>query len=165
MQRTKVDAALEAAAETHADDPDRAEVLNRARRFKASWIELAEALTDVRRHSHWKRWGFASLEEYAKENGMTLEEFAAAWQSKAKLEVERALLVQAVFGQEKMEIDNRELNLELLAMAQEYSMSPEDLVEELRKNNALDELHFRTLTRKVGDFLLSNAEVRIQEGK
>ena len=94
---------------------------------------------------------------------MTLEEFAMAWQSKAKLEVERALLVQAVFGQEKMEIDNRELNLELLAMAQEYSTSPEDLVEELRKNNALDELHFRTLTRKVGDFLLSNAEVRIQE--
>jgi hypothetical protein len=66
MQRTKVDASLEATAEQFADDPDRVEVIHRARRFKASWIELAEALTDVRRHGHWKRWGFASLDEYAK---------------------------------------------------------------------------------------------------
>jgi hypothetical protein len=66
MQRTKVDAALEATAEQFADDPERVELIHRARRFKASWIELAEGLTDVRRHNHWKRWGFASLEEYAK---------------------------------------------------------------------------------------------------
>ncbi len=66
MQRTKVDAALEAAADEHADDPERAELLHRARRFKASWLELAEGLTDARRHGHWKRWGFDSFEEYAK---------------------------------------------------------------------------------------------------
>jgi hypothetical protein len=45
MPRTKVDATLEALAEQHADDPERVELLHRARRFKASWIELAEALT------------------------------------------------------------------------------------------------------------------------
>jgi hypothetical protein len=66
MQRTKVDATLEALAQEHEDDPERAELLHRARRFKASWIELAEGLTSARRHGHWKRWGFASLEEYAK---------------------------------------------------------------------------------------------------
>jgi hypothetical protein len=66
MQRTKVDAALEALEGEHADDPERAELLHRARRFKASWLELAEALTDARRHGHWKRWGFGSFEEYAK---------------------------------------------------------------------------------------------------
>ena len=66
MQRTKVDLALEALAQEHDDDPERAELLHRARRFKASWIELAEGLTNARRHGHWKRWGFASLEEYAK---------------------------------------------------------------------------------------------------
>jgi hypothetical protein len=66
MQRTKVDAALESLAQEHGDDPERAELLNRARRFKASWIELAEGLTEARRHGHWKRWGFNSLEEYAK---------------------------------------------------------------------------------------------------
>ena len=66
MQRTKVDAALEALAEEHADDPERARLLERARRFKASWLELAEALTDARRHGQWKRWGFDSFEDYAK---------------------------------------------------------------------------------------------------
>ncbi len=66
MQRTKVDAALESLAQEHEDDPERAELLHRARRFKASWIELAEALTNVRRHGQWKRWGFDSLEAYAK---------------------------------------------------------------------------------------------------
>ena len=66
MNRTKTDAELEAAAEEHADDPERAELLHRARRFKASWIELAEGLTNARKHGHWKRWGYASFEEYAK---------------------------------------------------------------------------------------------------
>jgi len=64
--QTKIDAALEAAAEEHADDPERAELIQRARRFKASWIELAEALTEVRRHGHWKRWGHETFEAYAR---------------------------------------------------------------------------------------------------
>jgi hypothetical protein len=64
--RTKTDAALEAAEREHADDPERAELLHRARRFKASWLELAEALTNARKRGQWKSWGFASFEEYAK---------------------------------------------------------------------------------------------------
>jgi hypothetical protein len=64
--RTKIDAALEASAEEHSDDPERAELIQRARRFKASWIELAEALSEVRRHGQWKRWGHDSFEAYAK---------------------------------------------------------------------------------------------------
>src|SRR5580704_11883624 len=66
MQRTKTDAALEQAEQAHADDPERAELLKRARRFKASWIELAEALTAARKHASWQRWGYDSLEAYAK---------------------------------------------------------------------------------------------------
>jgi hypothetical protein len=66
MIRTKTEAAMAAAEQAHEDDPERAEVLHRARRFKTSWIELAEALTEVRRNAHWKRWGHASFEAYAK---------------------------------------------------------------------------------------------------
>ncbi len=66
MHRTKTDAELAAAEAQHADDPERAEILHRARRFKASWIELAESLTEVRRGGRWKGWGFDSFEEYAK---------------------------------------------------------------------------------------------------
>jgi hypothetical protein len=66
MKPTKTDAELAAAAEAHGDDPERAELLHRARRFKTSWIELAEGLTNSRRSGSWKRWGYASFEEYAK---------------------------------------------------------------------------------------------------
>jgi hypothetical protein len=66
MHQTKTEAALAEAEAAHADDPERAELLRRARRFKTSWIELAEALTQARRSSRWKDWGYDSFEAYAK---------------------------------------------------------------------------------------------------
>ncbi|HEX8795602.1 MAG TPA: hypothetical protein VF765_31850 [Polyangiaceae bacterium] len=66
MHRTKTEAALAEAEAAHADDPERAELLRRARQFKASWIELAEALTQARRNARWKDWGYDTFEAYAK---------------------------------------------------------------------------------------------------
>jgi hypothetical protein len=66
MHRTKTDAALADAEAAHADDPERADLLRRARQFKASWIELAEALTRTKRNGRWKAWGYESFEAYAK---------------------------------------------------------------------------------------------------
>ncbi len=66
MQRTKTDAALADAEAAHADDPERAELLRRARRFKASWVELAEGLVQVKRSGRWSEWGYDSLEAYAR---------------------------------------------------------------------------------------------------
>lgn len=100
-----------------------------------------------------------SLEDYARENGMTMEQFRETWRSKAKLEVERALLIQEVFRRERMDVDNNDLQRELVSMAHDYDMEPQALLDELTRSNALDELHFRALSRKVGDFLLANAEV------
>jgi hypothetical protein len=66
MHRTKTEDALAEAEAAHAGDPERAELLRRARRFKASWIELAEALTQAKRERRWTRWGYDSFEAYAK---------------------------------------------------------------------------------------------------
>jgi hypothetical protein len=66
MTRTKTDETLAAAEQEHARDPERAEMIKTARLFKSSWIELAEALTRVRRSAQWKRWGFESFEQYTK---------------------------------------------------------------------------------------------------
>ena len=66
MGRTKVDEELEVTELTFADDPERANVVARVRRFKASWIELAEALSDVKRGNRYKTWGYDSFEDYAK---------------------------------------------------------------------------------------------------
>ncbi len=63
---TKTDAALAEAEAAHADDPERVELIARARRFKASWIELAEALTHAKRGGRWREWGFDSFEAYAR---------------------------------------------------------------------------------------------------
>ena len=66
MHRTKTEAALAEAEAAHADDPERAELLHRARRFKASWLELGEALTGAKRGGRWREWGYDTFEAYAK---------------------------------------------------------------------------------------------------
>lgn len=66
MHQTNVDRALAALEEAHADDPERVELLRRTRRFKASWLELAEALAEVKRGKQWEKWGYDSFEAYTK---------------------------------------------------------------------------------------------------
>jgi hypothetical protein len=66
MEQTNVDRALAALEEQHADDPERALVLRRTRNFKRSWLELGEALSEVRRGKSWEKWGYETFEAYAK---------------------------------------------------------------------------------------------------
>ncbi len=67
MARTKTDADMEQSERDHrGTDPERAEVIACARRFKSSWVDLASALTRIRRGAQWKPWGYDSFEHYAK---------------------------------------------------------------------------------------------------
>jgi hypothetical protein len=43
---------------------DRYEVLDKAKRFKSSWVELGEKLLDVSRKGQFRDWGYQSFEEY-----------------------------------------------------------------------------------------------------
>jgi trigger factor len=104
-----------------------------------------------------------TLEQYAEENGMSLDELEEAWKSKAKLHIERALLIREVFTREQMELTNEELNQELYAMAGEYEVEPEQMYKMLQENNSLDELRFRTISNKVNEFLESNAQIVVEE--
>lgn len=61
---TKLDSALAAAERRHAGDPERADLIARTRRFKASWIDLAEALSQCQKAQRYTKWGFTSFEEY-----------------------------------------------------------------------------------------------------
>lgn len=63
---TKVDQDLARAQSAHDNDPARAAIIACTRRFKSSWIELAEALIDVRRENSWKGWGFTSFDDYTR---------------------------------------------------------------------------------------------------
>lgn len=121
------------------------------------WEQLAQRRLEETAHEQ-QRLG-KNMEQYAAENGMTIEQLVEAWGQKAKMHVERALLIREVFTAEQMQLTNQELNVELQGMAQEYNVDLEQMVNMLRENNAVDELHFRAISRKVGDFLESNATV------
>ncbi|MFN8219929.1 MAG: hypothetical protein U0S12_07325 [Fimbriimonadales bacterium] len=97
-----------------------------------------------------------TFEEYAKENGMTVEQLVEAQQEEAKLFVQRAVVVREIFAQEKMELSNQELNIELFDMAREFNVAPQELLTVLRKNRAVDDLYFRAIYRKVTKFLSDN---------
>jgi hypothetical protein len=67
MSPTKTLLNMESAEREHASsDPERAKVIACARRFKSSWIELAEELTRVKRGGKWSQWGYDTFEHYAK---------------------------------------------------------------------------------------------------
>jgi hypothetical protein len=42
----------------------RRRVLECARQFKSSWIDLGRMLSEVRNESHWREWGYASFDAY-----------------------------------------------------------------------------------------------------
>jgi hypothetical protein len=63
---TKTDRALEDRMLAFAGDRERVEILARARAFKRSWIELAEALAHVVERASWNRWGFESFDAYCR---------------------------------------------------------------------------------------------------
>uniref|UniRef100_C6E6C9 DUF3102 domain-containing protein n=1 Tax=Geobacter sp. (strain M21) TaxID=443144 RepID=C6E6C9_GEOSM len=43
---------------------ERYEVLDRAKRFKSSWVELGEKLLDVSKRARFREWGYGTFEEY-----------------------------------------------------------------------------------------------------
>ena len=99
-----------------------------------------------------------TLESYAAEKGMTMEQLHEAWKKNAKLQVERALMIREVFVTENMQLSNAELHAELIEMAREYDLEVDDMLKLLQKNEAVDELHFRAISRKVSDFLEASAD-------
>ena len=120
------------------------------------WEALAERrLRETAQEQH--RNG-KTLESYAAENGMTVDQLQEAWSKNAKIQVERALMIREVFIQEQMQLTNNELQTELVGMAQEYETDVEEMLKMLQKNEALDELNFRAISRKVTDFLESQSE-------
>lgn len=63
---TKTDRKLEDKMLAAAADPERANVICKARSFKRSWLELAEALTQVLEKGNWEGWGYSSFDAYCK---------------------------------------------------------------------------------------------------
>ncbi|HVK74211.1 MAG TPA: hypothetical protein VM734_12865 [Kofleriaceae bacterium] len=63
---TKTDRAMEDRLMAVADDPERADTLAKARLFKRTWLELADALASVQKKGSWQRWGFTDFGSYCR---------------------------------------------------------------------------------------------------
>jgi trigger factor len=101
-----------------------------------------------------------SLEQYAQENGMTVEQMVEALQHEAQTHVKRAVLVQEIAIKEEMKLTNQDLNDELILMSREYGMKPEEMLGVLKKNEAMGELQHRAIFRKVTQFLNEHANAQ-----
>jgi hypothetical protein len=63
---TKTDRQMEDRMLAVADDPQRADALAKARAFKRTWLELAEALARVQADGAWERWGYPDFDAYCR---------------------------------------------------------------------------------------------------
>jgi hypothetical protein len=136
MPRTKTDDVLAASEIQYAHDPERAELIARVRRFKASWFELGEALTEIKRSEAYKKWGHASFEDYCKKElhlkGETADKLTGSF------------VFLRARAPEVLRRDGRDAPIptyqaiDFLRRAEEESDAPEEMLTELRRH-VLDE--------------------------
>ncbi len=63
---TKTDREMEDRMLAVQNDPMRAETLQKARQFKRTWLELAQALARVQAGGAWEAWGFSDFDAYCR---------------------------------------------------------------------------------------------------
>src|SRR5690349_14576288 len=63
---TKTDRQMEDRMLAVANDPLRADTLAKARAFKRTWLELAEALTRVQNQRSFEAWGYSDFDAYCR---------------------------------------------------------------------------------------------------
>lgn len=122
------------------------------------WENVAQQrLEDLREEA--QRAG-SSLEKYAEENGMTVEQLVQEWSHEAKMHVMRAVVTNEIFRREGMQLTNSDLQGALFMMAREYRVHPDTILEAMKKNKNFQELQIRGTFRKVLDFLQENANIQ-----
>lgn len=63
---TKTDRQMEDRMLAVSGDPERAETLAKARAFKSTWLELAQALDRANAKRLWEKWGFTDFDAYCR---------------------------------------------------------------------------------------------------
>ncbi len=63
---TKTDQLMEDRMIAVSSDPVRSDTLQKARAFKRTWLELAEALSKVTETKLWEKWGFSDFDAYCR---------------------------------------------------------------------------------------------------
>jgi hypothetical protein len=156
MTTTKTDEALAAAEEAHGSDPERAAMIKTARLFKSSWLELAAALSRVRRAASWRKWGFESFEQYTKIElhlrPETVEKLTGSFaflQKRAPEILERDGLSSAIPTYQAVDF---------LRRAEEADDAPADVVEAMSKKILVDAVPLSAVSREYKDVVFPISE-------
>lgn len=126
-----------------------------------TWESVLERqLNEVRRDLASKK---SSLEEFCEKNGMTVEEYVEAQKKEAKLQVQRAVIVEHIFRQESMEVTQDEAQRHFLQIASENGVKPDGLAQFHKEYGEAirDEVLFRAMYGKVMEWL--NEQVTVTE--
>jgi hypothetical protein len=94
---TKTDRQMEDRMLAVSSDPERADTLSKARAFKRTWLELAEALHRASDKRLWEKWGFSDFDAYCRKElhlrGSTVAKLLGSYrflESSAPRVIERA---------------------------------------------------------------------------
>lgn len=100
-----------------------------------------------------------TLNDIAESNNMTLEELSEKIGERARAEVKHAVAIRKIFEAEGMKLEQSDMRDQVVEIAQENNVSPEEALRVLRRSGNLAEVEFRAIYNRVLDFLHENATV------
>jgi trigger factor len=100
-----------------------------------------------------------TLKDIAEENNMNLDELAEKIGERAKAEVKHAVVIRKIFEAEEMKLDQADIRDQVVEIAQENNVTPEEAFRALKRSGSLAEVEFRAIYNRVLDFLHQNASV------
>lgn len=77
--------------------------------------------------------------------------------AKGRLKV--SFLLTRIAEKEEIKVDSKEMDMQIQMMAAQQKMKPQKLVQQMRENGRLEELHDQILSNKTLEFLAENASV------
>ena len=136
---------------------DRYEVLDKAKRFKSSWVELGEKLLQVSSKGHFREWGYQSFEEYCVQEIRikrgTAEKLTTAYRFMEKEEP------QLLSAREELKPLPDYRSIDLLRKAKEEKGFSEEQYGELRKSVVEEERSHPTVLKKYKEVAALHEEV------
>ncbi len=124
-----------------------------------AWESVAERrLNEIREELKQQN---ATLEQYAQQNGMTEEQFVAAQKDEARIQVQRAVLIEKIFQAEGMKVTDNDANEQFLRIAIENRVPESELKKFAKEFGAQirDEIVYRTMYGKVMALLNETAKI------
>ncbi len=100
-----------------------------------------------------------TLEAYAKEQGMSVEDMVESLKKEAKLHVERAVVIEEIFRKEELEVTEADQNRHFIEILQENQVTQENIDRFTKEygQQIFQEIMLRARYGKVMDFLNDNA--------